>query len=211
MILVSILCIDERSDELRECIKRLEMDPFPKRLLGVFREKDKKCQTLLPTYLTVPDYDIITRHNMDNMVKKRNLSLDYAKKNEYKRLLFIDSDILITPFTTINLLLNGCNYCDICLSPYPIRWDTNNSPLLAYENPDGNLSMEPVRKSTDVYQICLGGGMGCTMINLESNKIPPFVYALVMGIEGEDIGFFIEACRRGCIVLATSNHIVEHK
>ena len=39
MILVSILCIDERSDELRECIERLEMDPFPKWILGVFREK----------------------------------------------------------------------------------------------------------------------------------------------------------------------------
>lgn len=210
MILVSILCIDERSDELSRCIERLEMDPLPKHCIGVFRESDVKCQKILPNYLTVPDYKITDRHNMDNMVKKRNLALEYGKKNKYKRLLYIDSDILITPKITLTLLLHGCNYCDICLCPYPIRWDKDTAPILAYANPDGNLSMEPVRKSNDTYQICLGGGMGCTMINLESDKIPKFVYGIAIGIEGEDIGFFIEAFKLSCRVFATTNHIVEH-
>jgi len=209
MLLVSIVCIDERSDELAQCLKRLQADPFPKDYLGVFRESDYKCQKLMPNYLTVPDYKIIKRHNIDNMVTKRNLALNYARKHHYDYLLFVDSDILITPILTLALLFEGIKHCDICLSPYPIRW-SNGLPTLAYANIDLSLTIEPVRKSSNIYQLCVGGGMGCTMINLKSPKIPTFVYGALMGIEGEDIGFFIEAFKRGCIVLATPNHIVEH-
>jgi hypothetical protein len=210
-LLVSILCIDERHKELERCLISLRNDPTPKDYLGVFREKDENCKKLIPNHLCVENYVISkgSRHNMDFMVKKRTLAIEYAFKNKYDLLWFVDSDIIIEPIITVNYLLSGIENADICIVPYPIRW-TDMFPVVAYVTNE-IVKIEPIRKSGTAFHECVAGGMGCTMLNLKSSKLPrKFTYGVMLGIEGEDIGFFIEAFKNQCKVLIASWHVVEH-
>jgi hypothetical protein len=217
--LIAICCLDERILELQQCIqsiyRALQFYIGKPDIIGIFREKDILCQSFLNNYLTVPNYetpidfksnDTYDRHNMNGILAKRNRALHYALTNGYKRLIFIDSDISIK-YTSLYYLLFGTLFADISCIPYGIRW-ANMKPVLGYTNPH-RISFEP---GWLPYHCCQVAGMGCTCIALNSKKIPhQFSYAEILGIRGEDIGFFSQAYLLKARIWATSHHLVDHK
>ena len=220
-ILVAICCIDERVAELRNCVGHLEKTDIvaTKDIIGIFRKKDLLCKKFMNLntntntntnkYLEVDDYEISqgTRHNITGIANKRNKALEYARNNNYDKLIFIDSDIQVEWYTLLCLLI-GTAIADISCVAYPIRW-ASMLPVLGFDNPP---SIQPITYGILPFQTCAVAGMGCTCINLHSEKIPEkFVHGVMLGVQGEDIGFFLEARKKGAWVLASKWHIVNHK
>jgi len=208
-VLIGICCIDERVNELYQTVDALQKENiiYNKDIIRVFRKSDVKCKKVIP-YLEVPDYDIPKnkRHNIENLVIKRNAILSYAKQNNYDNLIFIDSDIIIEWYTLFYLMI-GHIFADIVIAPYNVRW-ASMTPVLGYDNPP---RIELAKTGLLPFYRCHVGGMGCTSILLKSPKIPSsFSQGSILGIEGEDIGFFMEARKNGAVVASTSWHIVNH-
>ena len=217
-ILVAVCCIDERVVELRNCVGHLEKTDIvaTKDVIGIFRKKDLLCKKYINNnnnnnnkYLEVDDYDIFqgVRHNLTGIANKRNVALEYARNNYYDKLIFIDSDIEVEWYTLLYLLI-GTAIADISCVAYPIRW-ASMIPVLGFDNPP---SIQPVTYGMVPFQTCAVAGMGCTCIDLRSDKIPErFVNGAMLGVEGEDIGFFLEARKKCAWVIASKWHIVNHK
>ncbi len=207
-ILVSICCIDERSDELEECIKLIKNDILKKDIIGIIRKKDLKCKKIFDNFIEVDNYEthLYSRHNMKGLVNKRNTALDYAKKNGYDKLIFIDSDIRLSTYTLSYLIFNSL-FADISCIPYGIRW-SGMEPVLGYDNPP---RIELRKTGIKPFYSCTVAGMGCTCITLKpNNNIPYFEYGSILDIEGEDIGFFLKAKENKIKVVASSWHTVSH-
>lgn len=215
--LVAICCIDPRANELNTCLAYLKkyqwLYPYP--ILGVFREKDTQCATLIndygETYITVPDYtepsQLNKRHNFkDGLVHQRNKAMDYARSQGFTRIVFIDSDIRIH-VATLFYVCFGTLFADVCVIPYRIPW-ADMRPMLGYNYPP-RISYEPGVFLP--YHRCWVAGMGCTCISLKSLLIPRFVYGKAFGIDGEDIGFFLKANEMGTRVWAANWCLVNHE
>jgi len=209
-ILVAICCIDEREKELSNCVKHLKKSNILKKdILGLFRKKDILCKKIVDNYLEVNDYELSnnTRHNLSGLANKRNKALEYARNNNYDKLIFIDSDIEVKWHTILYLLL-GTMIADISCVAYPIRW-ASMKPVLGFDNPP---SIQPISYGILPFQKCSVAGMGCTCIDIKSSKIPDkFIQGEMLGISGEDIGFFLEARKKQAVVVASKWHIVNHK
>jgi hypothetical protein len=209
---IAICCIDERANELKGCLQAIRASGGVD-ILGVFRKKDLKCkhiikQELYCKYIEVEDYDThrYVRHNMKGIASQRNAALDYAKHHNYDNLIFIDSDIRISRYTLMYLQV-GIMFADISCVPYGIRW-SNMEPVLGYENP---ARIERAKSGVWPFYRCTVAGMGCTCISIRSDKIPKtFEYGKILDIEGEDIGFFLQARRMNALVVSTSWHVVHH-
>jgi hypothetical protein len=206
-VLIVVCCIDERVDELEECLCTIS-DVTSRDVLGVFRKSDVKCKAVTSRYIEVPDYDTstTTRHNLTGIASKRTAALDYARANGYDQLIFIDSDIRIDR-CTIPYLLIGTLFADISCVPYAIRW-ADMTPVLGYDNPP---RIDRAKTGIMPFYRCTAAGMGCTCISLKSSRIPErFVNGTILGIAGEDIGFFLDAKDRNARVVATSWHVARH-
>jgi hypothetical protein len=212
-ILVAVCCIDERVEELRNCMEHLEKtDIFKKNIIGVFRKKDVLCKQIMQSpdkYIEVSDYGISTgaRHNIHGIADKRTKALEYARNNDYDKLIFIDSDIQVEWYTILCLLF-GTMVADVSCVAYPMRW----ASMLPVAGFDTLPHIQIIRRGIVPFQTCAVAGMGCNCIDLRSNKIPEkFTYGEIMGITGEDVGFFLEANRLGASVVVSKWHIVSHK
>lgn len=217
-ILISICCIDERVSTLDNCLKHITKavnNNSQINILGIIRKKDKLCEEIFEKYcakiLYVDNYTFNTqyRHNIDGIAEKRTKVLQYAKQNKYSILIFVDADIYISHYT-LKWLIYGIRLynADIICIPYKIRWAENNIPVLGYIEP---VEISKVKYSIFPYHKCAIGGMGCTGINLNSNKIPnEFNIKELLNIKGEDIGFFFEAFLNNAKILTTSWYQVVH-
>jgi len=209
-ILIAICCIDERKKELDNCIKHLQKaNILQNNIIGLFRKKDVLCKKIITDYLEVDDYELSDneRHNILGIANKRNKALEYARNNNYDKLIFIDSDIEVK-WITILYLLFGTMFADISCVAYPIRW-ANMKPVLGFDNPP---SIQSINYGFLPFQKCSVAGMGCTCIDIKSNKIPnKFIHGEILGIKGEDIGFFLEARKKQAFIIVAKWHIVKHK
>ena len=217
-ILISICCIDERVSTLDNCLKHITKainNNSQINILGIIRKKDKLCEEIFKTYcakiLYVDNYifNAKDRHNFDGIAEKRTNVLQYAKQNKYSILIFVDADIYISHYT-LKWLIYGIKLlkADIICIPYKIRWAKNNDPVLGYIEP---VEITKVKYSIFPYHKCVIGGMGCTGINLNSNKIPnKFNVKELLNIKGEDIGFFFDAFLNNAKILTTSWYKVYH-
>lgn len=217
-ILISICCIDERVSTLDNClkcsVKSVDSNSHIN-ILGIIRKKDKLCEELFLKYnakiLYVNNYTFNknNRHNFDGIAEKRTKALKYAKENKYSILIFVDADIYISNYT-LKWIIYGIQLlnADIICVPYNIRWANNNDPVLGYIEP---VEITKVKYSIFPYHKCAIGGMGCTGINLNSNKIPnKFNIKELLNIKGEDIGFFFDAFLNNAKILTTSWYQVYH-
>ena len=210
-ILIAICCIDERVYELHNCIKSLQ-GPIKKDIIGIFRNKDTECQKLID-FISVDDYELstTTRHNLSGITNKRNAALNYARKNNYDRLIFIDSDIKIN-WLTIPCLLLGSIFAEISCVVYPTRW-ANMLPVIGFENP---LRMETINYGIIPFKTCYMIPMGCTCINIKSPKIPEtFTIAEIPGpdglnVFGEDVGFCLTAKNNNARIVVSKWNIARH-
>lgn len=218
-ILISICCIDERVSTLDNCLKHVVRSIDKKsniNILGIIRKKDKLCEEIFLKYnatiLYVDNYifdENISLHNLNGIAEKRTKALQYAKKNKYTILIFIDADIYINHYT-LKWIIYGIKLynADIICIPYNIRWAKNNDPVLGYIEP---VEITKVKNYILPYHKCTFCGMGCTGINLNSNKIPKkFNIKELLNIKGEDIGFFFDAFLNNASTLTTSWHKVYH-
>jgi len=217
-ILISICCIDERVSTLDNCLKNVVKSIGKNshiNILGTIRKKDKLCEEIFLKYnatiLHIDDYiyDKNIRHNFNGIAEKRTKALQYAKENKYSILIFVDADIYINHYT-LKWIIYGIKLynADIICIPYNIRWAENNDPVLGYIEP---VEITKVKNNILPYHKCTFCGMGCTGINLNSNKIPnKFDIKELLNIKGEDIGFFWDAFLNNASILTTSWHKVYH-
>ena len=217
-ILISLVTIDRDAYAIPLVFQsiRKELENFD--LLIVCRRTDRKClqkwKEVCPKVIikTVPHYEIKKRHNMINICKKRNISLDYAKDNGYDYLFFIDSDIIVN-INTLDILLKGCEEykADVCSVPYFVKWlgyvatGIQNNTRFDYIK---------VKKDSNTISYCPGGGgMGCTLIKSTVFHVPFSVEKIKLNclvIIGEDIGFFMNIVKNNYLSLYVKNHEIQH-
>ena len=220
-ILVSIITIDRDAyaiEKVHHAIKHL-FDRENIYFLVVCRDSDIECQqkwrNLVPKIklITVPHYNIVKRHNMQNVCNKRNIALNYAKENNFDYLFFIDSDIIVQK-DTLEILLTGCEkyHADVCSIPYAVKWlgyivtGVQNGHYYNYITIDCDESQEVTYEKG-------GGCMGCTLIKSTVFHIPFNVQSLrIKGriVTGEDIGFFLSLVRSQFSALYVKNHKIDH-
>ena len=225
-ILISIVTIDRDAyaiEQVYDSIKHL-LNSEKVDLLIVCRESDticiKKWKQLYPNVIieTVPHYNIIDRHNQNALVKKRNISRNFALNNDYDYLFFIDSDIIINRDTLYKLVV-GCKSpysADICLIPYDVKWLNHSAIGIVDPKTESGFNIKKVEYSMlepEKYIDCAIGGMGCTLLNRKALTIPFENIKLKNGDKdafGEDIGYFVNAYKNGLSVKYLKNHIVKH-
>lgn len=172
-------------------------------------ESIKRWESHNVKVITVPHYDIVRRHNQEELSAKRNIGLEYAADHRYDYVWFLDSDIVPTN-AAYNVLVNGCESADICVIPYSVKW--LGYPAIGVDNPP-KLHRVNCGIITNYYP-CTIGGLGCTMICRDALKIRCKVVTLEDGKDtvcGEDIGFF-QACIDEKIkaVYATGVHLIHN-
>lgn len=107
--------------------------------------------------MEVDNYELSTKtcHNLTVLINKRNLALEYPIKNNYDKLIFIDSDIEINHFTILRLLF-GTMFADISCVSYPVRW-ANILAIIGFYNPP---SIQIINYGFLSFQKCDIAGMG---------------------------------------------------
>lgn len=217
-ILISIVTIDRDAYAIPLVYESIKKDLEKCDLFIVCRKTDIECiriwKELHPTVVveTVPYYEIRKRHNVENICKKRNLALQYAKNCDYDYLFFIDSDIIINT-NTLELLLQGCEEykADVCSVPYQVKW-LGYTATGVLKN--GRFDyMKILKDSNNILYLKGGGGTGCTLIKSTVFHIP-FSIAKIkirsLWITGEDIGFFINIVKNNFLPLYITNHEIRH-
>lgn len=217
-LLISIVTIDRDAYAIPlvyESIRK-ELEKFD--FLIVCRKTDTNCikiwKDLCPAVIikTVPYYEIKKRHNVENICKKRNICLDYAKNNGYDYLLFIDSDIIINE-NTLELLLQGCEKynADVCSVPYHVKWLGYTS--IGVQKNDKFDFIKVLKDSDNIIYLKGGGGTGCTLIKSTVFHIPFSIAKIKIRsvfVVGEDIGFFINLVKNNFLLLYIKNHEIRH-
>lgn len=211
-----VCCVDDRASELTDCISAIKKSVQSANIVGVIRESDRECRNILIDtncdIIQVPHYDIPNKINLTWLAVKRSKALEYAKLNGYDVLIFVDSDITFTRCAYL-LMMFGINVLrsDIVCIPYAVRWAAGHV-VLGYDKPP---RIEKVFGKTVrwlPFHTCAVGGMGCTALSLCSKRIPDKVTTgRIMGLRGEDIGFFMDSRKTKSRVLAASWYSVNHR
>ena len=217
-VLISVCCIDERAEELDECLRSIKQSTRSADILGVVRHTDLKCHSIFTDYgadiIHVPAYPTpgAERHNFSALEMKRSKALAYAQANMYDVLVFVDSDIRVTSMALILMKLAlFWLKADIVCIPYPVRWAAGH-PVLGYDNPPRIERVFTDKRRLWPFHRCIVGGMGCTAVRLGSPLVPSrFSVKSIMGVRGEDIGFFLDARNNGARVFASSWYAVRHQ
>ena len=202
-VLTSVVSIDRDIDLASKLHKALIKNRC-KNILIVTRESDINTIDFWKSrakIITVPHYDIVSRHNFDKLVLKRQIVLDYAKNNHYDALWFVDSDIIPKPKTLINLKTKK----DICLAPYQPKWGEGSLVGIKIDSyPYVNIHKITSEDKKVPRKSCIVGGFGCTLImkscfdvKIEYQMYPDSTDWKGCKIEGEDVGFFLNCYKAG--------------
>lgn len=170
------------------------------------RTRDTACRDILgaENVVEVPDYADPwgwVRHNYEGLAQQRTAALQFCNQQpDVDVIWFVDSDIRVSPNTLWKLLLGIALGADVVCSPYSIRWTPGGRDcVLGYKGADGYHIGTP--RWWLPYHACVGCGMGSTVIRLHSERVPrQFTVATVLGVKGEDIGFFLKAQELGATV-----------
>lgn len=228
-VLIGTPFIDRDSKKIKNYIKSiahlLVSNKYKFDLLIITRESDTatlyKFNKLKRRYKniiikTVPHYEIKDRHNFERLATKRQIILDWAIKNKYDYLFFIDSDIIINK-DTFDLLFQAKS--DICYCPYIPSWHTKPLIGIMKNNQYHIINAESDSLKDKKYIDIIGGGMGATLIkktafNIKFKIIKISAYFeeenIYPIVEGEDIGFFYNCMMKKKNMKAILHHKILH-
>lgn len=227
-LLVAVCCIDPRAHELTGCLAgvRAVLARFARPgdrvcVAGVVRAGDADCHRRLGLLgaetLTVPDYPnpiFRDRHHYGGIASQRTRALTYAREHGFDAVWFVDSDIHPDPDTLVTHLWPGWERGgDVVAVPYRVRWhgatpvvgqrDAAGRPLVGPAPPPGTGGAPPPLAAAVVV------GMGCTLVRTAGWgwwRVPStFRVAECLGVRGEDVGFCLDAERRGARVWVTTD------
>lgn len=211
--LIAVCCIDERVNELRGLLMKKQSTNVD--VVGIIREDDGECkdifQQLGAMVITVPSYRLKAgaRHNMDGIAAQRTAALKFAREWNYDSILFLDSDI--RPTQSLNVLVDRLSLgillgADVVGVPYGVRWANMRSVIGREEQKLNNVVIvEEKGHHLLPFRRCAAVGMGCTMIDLHSHRVPrEFHVGHNADIIGEDIGFCHEAMKEGARIWTPS-------
>jgi hypothetical protein len=141
-------------------------------------------------YLVKP-YNILKRHNFDQMAKTFNIILNNARDIKTDALIIIESDIIVKE-DTIKLLVDNIKKSHVALCYFNIPWC--DIPVISEYNLFYKLeNADNIKKPTLIY----GHGTGCIIINKDilKNKKIKFMNKKIyfkdnIDVFGQDVGFF---------------------
>ncbi len=220
-VLIAIVCIDRDADLAPKLYKALIQNGALS-ILVVTRETDHKMKNFWQDKAlvkTVPHYSIQERHNIQRIAEKRQIALDHAKTHQFDAVWFVDSDILPTQGVLSELLKTSR---DICLAPYRVQWgsihavwfdDSDIIPIQGISKtsrwelfpcvgiysstyPFVKIHVIGFEDFSEKRKPCITAGFGCTLVRSTAfhQKIE---CGQIKGVEGEDIGFFLNCHKNG--------------
>ncbi len=143
---------------------------------------------------------------IDKILNGRKFLREYALKNNYDYLLFVDSDIMLPPnafelmFSAKVDVLTG-----VYLNVFVLDGKKVIAPVLFKDLGDGNCQLYTVDAVTPNKVLEIGAaGLGCTMI---SRKVLEAVDFRTFGNSttgGEDMAFYLDARLKGFRTIATT-------
>lgn len=196
-ILTAIVCIDRDSDMCSKLYESLLLNNA-KDIIIVTRDSDIRIINFWKKYAivkTIPHYEIVQRHNMTKIAEKRTIIMDYANKNNYDAIWFVDSDILPTKDVLKEMMKSNK---DICIAPYRVKW--NNKASVGVESNIAPYFKIHIIDNEKENAACVIGGFGCTLIKKSAfgQKIEyKRINDSSIFVEGEDIGFFLNCYNAG--------------
>ena len=161
----------------------------------------------------VPDYDLREqRHQMSKIAQKRNAVIQRARHDGRSGVLFVDSDILVNR-DTVSKLMTACDdEQDVCAAAYHPTWSAD--PVVAVGTPEEYALKSTYELGADSGQRCVpmvASGTGCTLFKAGSFDTPfENMEDPRTGIHGDDIGFMINANKKGLRMCVLPAYHVTH-
>lgn len=161
----------------------------------------------------VPDYDLKRRrHQMSKIAQKRNAVVQRARDDGRSGVLFVDSDILLNRDTVRKLLAACDDGKDVCAAAYHPTWSAD--PVVAVGTPEEYALKSTYELGADSGQRCVpmvASGTGCTLFKASSFDVQfENMHDERTGIHGEDIGFMINANKKGLRMCVLPSYHVTH-
>jgi len=136
---------------------------------------------------------------IEKIVNGRNYIRDYALKNDYDFLLFLDSDVLIHPRTLEALLATKQDVvAGIYLNVFQLDGKPVIAPVLFKDLGNGQCQLYKYEGAAVQKVMEIGAaGLGCTLISKKVLKDIPFRTFGASATGGEDMAFFVDARAKG--------------
>jgi len=199
-ILTGIVCTDRDVNLAPKLLSGI-LKNTQEEIIVVTRETDVQTQIFWENkakIVTIPHYDIEQRHNIQKIAEKRTIIVDYAKTHGYDAVWFVDSDVIPTK-GVLDQLKNTQK--DICVAPYKVRWiDKICVGVYHSESEQFKIRILSFEDTIVKRRDCVIGGFGCTLIKsstFDQNIEIGSICIEGFGVEGEDIGFFLNCFNAG--------------
>ena len=173
-------------------------------ILVVTRETDAETIQFWSTrakVIRVPHYDIVGRHNLDKLANKMNIAVEYFKSTRHETMMIVESDILLNN-DTIAKHQEAIKKYDVVLSYYDVPWARKpvicssflGIPYITSKVPTGGA-------------IVYGSGTGAVTIRRKVLMKVSFSVHDILGIKGQDVGFFLGCAMNRFKVFAVDDKV----
>ena len=200
-VLVIVVCTDRDVDLAPKLYEAIKTNTATSPIVIVTREGDTQTRVFWrdkALVITIPDYEILKRHNIPKIAEKRTIALKYAKENGFDAVWFVDSDIIPTKGVLSQLSITNK---DVCLAPYRVPWSGEACVGIADSQPPFvKIHFIDLEDLSIKRRPCIVGGLGCTLVKSSAFEQVIEYYRLNREgfyVEGEDIGFFMNCYKSG--------------
>ena len=199
--LICIPCID-RDHDIQSNVYQSIHCPIEFSILVALRKRDVKCYEFWKdkaAIITLPDYEIAERHNWEMMCHTFNILKMCFDMSDFDVMTIVESDIILNK-DTLSKHYRSVHQYDVVLSYYDVPWA--GEPVIV----KGDFPFTFVSKTVkEPGERVLGSGTGCT--TLKRGNRASFQLGEVHGIEGQDVGFFIDCYKKGHSVFMVNDHL----
>lgn len=143
---------------------------------------------------------------IEKIVNGRNYVRDYALKNDYDFLLFLDSDVLVHPRALEALLATKQDVAaGIYLNVFQIAGKPVVAPVLFKDMGNGECQLYTYEGAAKQQILEIGAaGLGCALISRKVLQAVPFRAFNNSSTGGEDMAFFVDARSKGFKTVANT-------
>lgn len=189
-------------DEFQDCIEKQTIKADH---LFVVNNGEKAYVTLLKSRnLNAVENPSASKTRLDHIISGRNYIRDYALKNGYDSVFFVDSDVIVPPGALYVLesvktdVVSG-----LYLSGFNIGGKNLIAPTLFKDLGGGNCQLYTYEGVAFPQVIEIGAaGLGCTLVKKEVLKKVKFRSFRPDASGGEDMAFYVDARENGFKTLA---------
>lgn len=191
-------------DEFQEC---LEKQSVKSDILFVVNHGESAYVTLLKSRkLNAVEDPKPASTRIEKIINGRKYLREYALKNNYDYLLFVDSDIML-PENAVEILLGGG--IDVLTGVYLNAFELGGkiviAPVVFKDMGNGECQLYKYEAVAAPQVIEVGAaGLGCTLISKRVLQAVDFRNLSNSSTGGEDIAFYLDARAKGFKTIATS-------